>query len=122
MLINDFFTIQKHEVAMGGIQASIVINKAHEIFAGHFPGLPIVPGVCMMQMVKEVVEFSHKKKYNIDTAENVKFLSVINPTEYDVVEMNIVYTNGKDNAIAVEASIFSGSTIFFKLKATMKSL
>jgi 3-hydroxyacyl-[acyl-carrier-protein] dehydratase len=41
--------------------------------------MPIVPGVCMMQMAKELIEFRYGKKTRIIKAANLKFLSILNP-------------------------------------------
>ena len=56
MLKDDFFYIQSVSDEQGVISASLEINAAHKIFQGHFPGQPVVPGVCMVEMVKEVTE------------------------------------------------------------------
>ena len=56
MLLGDFFEISDiNNAENGSIEALIKINKDHAIFNGHFPEFPIVPGVCMIQMVKEIV-------------------------------------------------------------------
>jgi 3-hydroxymyristoyl/3-hydroxydecanoyl-(acyl carrier protein) dehydratase len=78
MLQGDFFNIQNLETAGFDIKADLVINAAHKIFEGHFPGHPVVPGVCMMQMVKEIMEQVFKKKTNLVSAVDMKFLNIIN--------------------------------------------
>ena len=52
MLKNDFFTFTALQLEGDMVTTNIELNAAHSIFKGHFPGQPIVPGVCMMQMVK----------------------------------------------------------------------
>jgi len=37
----------------------IELNFNHKIFKGHFPGSPILPGVCIIQIVKEVLNLSY---------------------------------------------------------------
>jgi len=54
---NDgLFKISKLEHQEGVISAVLDINKDCDIFNGHFPGHPVVPGACMLQIVKEVLE------------------------------------------------------------------
>jgi 3-hydroxyacyl-[acyl-carrier-protein] dehydratase len=62
MLQGDFFIISKIETTEAEIKAELIINARHKIFEGHFPGQPVVPGVCMMQMVKEIIEKVTEKK------------------------------------------------------------
>ncbi len=37
------------------IIADISFNPEHNIYKGHFPGLPITPGVCQVKWVKDVI-------------------------------------------------------------------
>ncbi|MBX2965384.1 MAG: hypothetical protein KF845_04500 [Cyclobacteriaceae bacterium] len=115
MLINDFFTI--HEKASGEdtIQAAITLNKDHAIFKGHFPEVPVVPGVCMIQIVREVIEADRQVRLRLVSADSIKFLTVINPNETARVNLS-VQINVSEKQYKVIASIFSGEIIYFKLK------
>lgn len=54
------------------------------IFTAHFPHLPITPGVCLVQMVKELAEIMIGKTLTLTTIKNAKFLIAVQPndTEY----------------------------------------
>ncbi|MEO6220781.1 MAG: 3-hydroxyacyl-ACP dehydratase, partial [Ginsengibacter sp.] len=109
MLLNDFFTISNLESHGQDIKVTLVINADHRIFEGHFPGQPVVPGVCMMQMVKEILEQVLEKSTNLFSASEMKFLAVINPIENNVVEAFIKYTPRDVETVDVSASIQKGS-------------
>ena len=121
ILLNDFYTILSRDASSGSVRAKISINKSHKIFEGHFPGLPIVPGVCMMQIIREIMEVCTEKNLSITGAENMKFLAVINPEQNDEVDVLITYTDGGGGIFNVNASIFAGTVTFFKLKAELKT-
>ncbi|HEY0742504.1 MAG TPA: 3-hydroxyacyl-ACP dehydratase [Chryseosolibacter sp.] len=111
-MVNDF-SVKETE-----INALLVLNESHEIFKGHFPGQPVVPGVCMMQSVKELVERHVEQKLTLVEADNMKFLSVIDPRENKEIEAKISFVkNGSQ--LSVNASLFAGTVTFFKLKATL---
>lgn len=78
-LKNDFFSVIKMESEDAGLNAEVVINEAHPILGGHFPGKPVVPGVCMVQMVKELLEERLGSKYSLVRADHLKFLTLIDP-------------------------------------------
>ena len=119
ILLNDFYTLFQHDVAPGSVRAKISINRTNKIFEGHFPGLPIVPGVCMMQIIREIMETTTKKSLKLSAADNMKFLSVINPDQNSEVDVAITYTeNG--GTFLVAATLFAGTVTFFKLKALLK--
>ena len=35
---------------------TIVVNENHFIYKAHFPNNPITPGVCMVQMIEEIMK------------------------------------------------------------------
>ena len=72
MLLNDFFTISDKVTSETEIWAELFINANHKIFEGHFPIQPVVPGVCMMQMVKEILEQVIGKETNLVQAADMK--------------------------------------------------
>ena len=120
ILLNDFYTIISRDASGGTVRARISINRAHKIFDGHFPDLPIVPGVCMMQIVREILEVTTESSLSIAGAETMKFLAVINPDQNREVDVSITYT--EDNGtLNVNASLFAGTVTFFKLKAALKT-
>ncbi len=120
MLRDNFFKVLKQAHETDVVTATLSIEKDHDILKGHFPGQPVVPGVCVMQMVKELLEDSLGKSLRLKVADNMKFMAVIDPNQVSDIEANIVYhVNGR--TIAINASLFSGATTFFKLKATLET-
>lgn len=116
MLVNDFFTIDKLEKEGGEIRADLVINADHKIFEGHFPGHPVVPGVCMMQMVKEIIEQAIGKKTNLLRAGELKFLAIIDPQKNNIVKAVLKYNIEQNGNVAVSGTFFIESVIHFKFK------
>ncbi len=116
MLLNNFFTITDTVSSATEIWAELFINADHKIFEGHFPDQPIVPGVCMMQMVKEILEQVIGKKTNLVKAAEMKFLAVINPLENNLINASIKYTLDETGAINITASLFKDELVHFKFK------
>lgn len=114
MLLNDFFRISNTESSATEIWAELFINGDHKIFEGHFPNQPVVPGVCMMQMVKEIVEQVLGKQTNLINAAEMKFLAVINPLENNLVQATIKYSEDEKGIINIAASIYKDELLHFK--------
>jgi 3-hydroxyacyl-[acyl-carrier-protein] dehydratase len=121
MLVNDFFTISKLDKEGSEIKAELVINANHKIFEGHFPGHPVVPGVCMMQMVKEIIEKVIGEKTNLVRAGEMKFLAIINPKENNMIRATLKYNIEENGNMAVSATLFKESLIHFKFKGLFAS-
>src|ERR1700722_17985035 len=114
MLQGNFFTIRAIVPEGGSIKAVLEINPVHRIFGGHFPGSPVVPGVCMMQMVKEIVEDVVGKDTRLERADHMKFLAIINPRETKIVQLDLKYTISENRKISVVATLFNDTVIYFK--------
>ena len=108
ILLNDFFFIQQEENIPGSLKTTISINPQHKIFDGHFPGKPIVPGVCMVQIIIELMEKVMLKKVKLREADAIKFLAVMNPTANNEIDVTINYIM-EGNKWLIDASLFSGS-------------
>lgn len=86
LLKNSLYTIEKSEKLtssdemVGGIFL-LRLNPDHVIYQAHFPGEPITPGVCIVQMGKELMEELLDKSLEVARVKNVKFLSVISPKD-----------------------------------------
>lgn len=115
-LLNDFFFIRQEENIPGSVKAKISINPQHKIFDSHFPGKPVVPGVCMVQIIIELMEKVMLKKVRLRKADSIKFLAVMNPTDNDEIDVTINYSV-EENNLLVSAKLFSGPVIFFKFNA-----
>lgn len=100
--------------------ATIQIDKNHIIFDGHFPNNPIVPGVCLMEMVKRVIAQHLEKKCTIVGTDNVKFLAVLNPVESEIVSVKVDIKKQTEDEVSFMSSIYNDETIFVKFKGRVK--
>jgi len=116
MLKNDFFYIQSLSDDQGLISAVVRFDPSHKIFDGHFPGQPVVPGVCMMQTIKEIVETARDGSFFLQKADIVKFLSVIVPNKNDAIQAEIKYTGAEGEMLKFEARLFKDDVIYLKFK------
>lgn len=116
MLLNNFFYIDQVIADESSIKADIRVNSNHPILMGHFPEQPIVPGVCMLEMLKEVIQFNNNKKYQLESASMIKFLTMFAPPQFTSATFNIQINPFESNKLQVNASLNSDDTIFLKFK------
>lgn len=79
MLKNNLYTIQHVEQADNRIIYAISLHAECFIYKAHFPDMPITPGVCIIQIVNELLEETVGRTLNIVNVKNAKFLSVMQP-------------------------------------------
>mgnify|MGYP003586348840 FL=1 len=114
-ILTDFYTLESHEKTdNGGFIANIKLNQNHDIFNGHFPGNPVTPGVCMMQIVKELTEGFIGRKLFLKSASNVKFMAIINPFETPELALKLDIAES-ETEIKVKNITSFGETIALKM-------
>jgi 3-hydroxyacyl-[acyl-carrier-protein] dehydratase len=111
---NELYRISSCQQDDGSIVCTVRYNNASEIFGGHFPGRPIVPGVCTLQMIADLLQETLQKKLRLVSAPNVKFLQLITP---DIEPVATITWTVSDNAYTASASLTDGAATLFKMNA-----
>ena len=119
MLIEGLYTILDFKQEENTVTASVKLNKDHQVFLGHFPGNPIMPGVCMIQMIKELTEKAIGKELFLAMASNVKFMAIINPEKNDTLQL-LLDISENEGLIKVKNTTSFENTLALKLSATFK--
>ena len=63
----------------GGLELDLRVPADLEYFAGHFPGMPILPGVVQIDWAARFARERFSFSENFSAAENLKFLSIVRP-------------------------------------------
>ncbi|MBX3253844.1 MAG: 3-hydroxyacyl-ACP dehydratase [Chitinophagaceae bacterium] len=116
ILKDDFYTITSLQQDAGNIHALLELNRQHAIFGGHFPGQPVVPGVCMVQIVKEILETGTGFSLQLKAADHIKFLSMVDPRETGSLQAAVIYSM-EEGEIKATATLTKNETVCLKMKA-----
>lgn len=114
MLRDPLFKIVSINADDSAVVASVEIDIDNEILKGHFPDQPVVPGASMLQLVKEILATAIKRPVRLVKADNIKFLSLIEPS-IAMLQLNIAYQLS-DNNIKVNAFLSAGDITCMKLQ------
>lgn len=117
MLIPDFYTVVDFQVTENQVNAQVRLNPNHEVYKGHFPGQPVVPGVIQLQMIKELLEKAVNEKLLLNRMVFTKYLRMIVPGTSPVINLQINYSM-KDTARAFTAVIKDDRFVFTKVKGS----
>ncbi len=119
MLLNNFYKTQHiSSQSDNEIIAKIILNPEHDIYKGHFPNNPVVPGVISIQIVNEILSEHLEKKIMTSSAKSIKFPAMINPNVNPQLFVKIKYTKNEDNSYKVTAQIFFEDLIFLKFSGS----
>ena len=117
MLLGNLFHIIELNIRDAALTARIELDPAHPIFTGHFPGRPILPGVCQLQIMEEILSHALDRKLKLKSIAQVKFLVFIDPETHRQLDVNIKLKNKENSPFSAEGSYIWGETVFLKVKA-----
>ena len=117
MLLNDFFFVDDWQPGDGLARAILRINWRHPILEGHFPGRPVVPGACLLQIMKELVSMALGNEMRLIRADQIKFISMIGPDEDETVWMNLTW----NEALQVTAEGTHAGDVCFRFKGSFQA-
>lgn len=117
-LLSDFYTELSSTYTSENaseFKCHVRLNAEHPVYKGHFPQIPIAPGVCLTQMIKEILMDKFQKELFMNSGDNIKFLAMINPKE--TPELEITFAVKKtDNGLDVSTVYTNDGKAFTKFK------
>ena len=122
MLKDNFYNIISSSTEVDVLHATLTINKDHHIFSGHFPGQPVVPGACLLQIIKELTEIALGKSLRLSKADDLKFLSIINPNDKNNLTATVKYSTTDNGQVKINATLMKNEELCFKCKATLQAV
>lgn len=121
-LQNSLYRIVSKEEVETSVSYDIQLDANHFIYQAHFPGEPITPGVCIIQIAKELLEDVVGERLLIQAVKNVKFLHVISPVEMPRITyvFEKIATDDTTKTAKVVASVKHDDIPLAKLSFTCK--
>ena len=120
MLQGNFFTISSIQKEEASVKLALELNASHAIFAGHFPAQPIVPGACLLQMVKEIMETTLGSKLQLIKAHQLKFMSPIDPNKGKGIQAILLFSIAENKEVNVTATFRHETIVCFKCNGIFK--
>lgn len=117
-LKNSFFNILNHREDDGKQTYRIELQPEHVIFKAHFPGNPIVPGVCQVHIVGELLGEMLGRNVFLSEVKNIKYLVVMSPATQTVYEVTFQKIQESVNSCKVVVIYSDEEKSYAKLSMT----
>ncbi|MBN1145078.1 MAG: beta-hydroxyacyl-ACP dehydratase [Bacteroidales bacterium] len=104
------------------LTATVRLNKEHPVFQGHFPGNPILPGVCTIQIIKELIDKGMEAEYMLTKAGNVKYLGFVNPVANPDVLFDLALKGADTGVVTCNATVSAGGNTTCSFKGELTRL
>jgi 3-hydroxyacyl-[acyl-carrier-protein] dehydratase len=120
--MNGLYTVESTSRDMIGsrLTALIRLNPKHDIFKGHFPGNPVLPGVCIIQILKELLSSHMKNTLVFNNLGSIKYLSVIKPEVHRLFSFEIELKETCGGVTSFKAHLYCESVVYCRLKGDFR--
>jgi 3-hydroxyacyl-[acyl-carrier-protein] dehydratase len=120
MLLNDLFIVDGMEKENGTLAATLRVRFPHAIFDGHFPGRPVLPGACLVQLVQELATALAGKDVRLTRAGQVKFISMIEPVPDQPIQITVTGKQDPPGEWNLTAEAICAGSLCFRFKGTFR--
>jgi len=115
MVTNYFTLLNKQQKDDGSILFTVKLNPDCEVYKGHFPGNPVSPGVCNLQMLKECIEAHTEKSLTISDIKQCRYTSIITPLNQSVLFFNATIADA-ENGFLVQGTVYDEQSTYIEIK------
>ena len=105
-------------VAPQHFRVSVMLAPEHPVYEGHFPGNPIVPGVCSLHMVAECAGKALGCQVVMSQVSVVKFLGIVQPSSDKDLEIDLQISD----EMALKVAIKSGERMVMSCKLRLQKM
>lgn len=113
---NLYLLVSLDKKEEGNYEAAVTLNPDHAIFRGHFPEQPVLPGVCLLEITKELLSAITKKACRLRKAAQIKYLKVVDPTVDAQLRFELAIEEDGQGYKVNAGSFLSDGSANFKLK------
>ena len=114
-LLNDMFVVTNETAE----QVDIRLNAGHYIYQAHFPGNPVTPGVCIVQMIVELLKKRVGEAFSLTRITNLKFVSVISPIENPEVTVRFLSLQTNEGECKFKGQLEAKGKIMTKISLVL---
>jgi 3-hydroxyacyl-[acyl-carrier-protein] dehydratase len=121
MLLGDLYILNSLQTQENNtILVKMELNPNHAIFRGHFPQHPVMPGVCLTNMITDALSSFLKNDYYLSSADYIKFIQLVIPGKTNEVSVIIKFLSNETELIRIEATVSDENTIYLKLRGSFR--
>lgn len=120
MFLDNLYKIVDKACNRGEAIISVRLMEDHRIYRAHFPGNPITPGACLLEMGRELASMVLEKELMLEKAENIKFLKGIHPGDTPDIVFRMLTEQTEEGKWKVRTEVLSGESIMTKMTLWLK--
>ncbi|MDR2916698.1 MAG: beta-hydroxyacyl-ACP dehydratase [Tannerella sp.] len=117
-IIDDYYKIDSRIAEGDDTLFCVTLLSGYRAYEGHFPGNPVSPGVCNIQMIKECAEQLAGKHLFLGYISQCKLSAVITPQTTPHLQIRMQLSEVED-LYKVRAIVFDDTTTYIDFKGEL---
>lgn len=130
-----YYHILSSEITADAGVFRVALNADCEVYQGHFPGEPVCPGVCNIQMIKECTEQclgytgdnlltagedSESPSILLSHIRQCRLTTLVTPLQHPEVEVRVAILSRSKDTITFRGTIGKGEEVYMELKGELR--
>ena len=130
-----YYHILSSEITTDAGVFRVALNADCEVYQGHFPGEPISPGVCNIQMIKECAERclgyagdnlltagedSETPSILLSHIRQCRLTTLVTPQQHPEVEVRVAILSRCEDTITFRGTIGKAEEVYMELKGELR--
>lgn len=118
-MIHDYYHILSKQQADTHTTYRVALNPDCCVYEGHFPGEPISPGVCNINMLRELLEDATGQALMLSYIQQCRLTTLVTPIQHSevVVTIDILAAASPETPVyKFRGSIGNGTDLYLDLK------
>lgn len=100
---------------------TILLNSEHCIYKAHFPGYPVTPGACIVQIAVDLLGMYEECHCELVGMKGSRFLSVLKPDVAPKVQFVISRIREAEDNVSASILIRDADTVYAKMECTCRT-
>jgi 3-hydroxyacyl-[acyl-carrier-protein] dehydratase len=117
-LLDDYFRIDSRTTVDDEVLFRVTLLPEYCAYAGHFPGNPVSPGVCNIQMIKECAVQLTGQHLFLGYISHCRWSAVITPQTAPHLYIRMQLSEA-GNVYNVCATVYDDATVYMKFKGEL---
>jgi 3-hydroxyacyl-[acyl-carrier-protein] dehydratase len=114
-MLSDYYTVNSRRTEDETAIFEVSLNPASVVYRGHFPDMPVAPGVCNIQLIKECVEQLTGRRLQISHIARCRLTTLLQPQKHPDLQVRIRLLEHTEARVSAQTVIGQGEATYFTL-------
>lgn len=115
--MHSYYTIVNQQINEQDAVFIVSLNPDCPVYDGHFPGNPIAPGACNIEMVRQCAALAIGREIRLTAIRVCKFMMLLRPGEPELLSIQLNWTTDQ-----LSATILAENNLAVQLKMNIQCL